>query len=173
MTVFKQKVVVFDATPKNDPCPWMGMACRSAGVFLADINAIADLLAAEPDAKKILLARGPIGADPSLAPHYLKALGKLAGEKPKVAVHSVVWIDYGIAPAAVVLDFDNLELERAKGLKLGLTNEQYDELVAKGRGEMESRVAKLPAERVLALPKGASDSKKAELAAAHIRKWMA
>jgi hypothetical protein len=171
MPTTARRVVVFDASPKNDPTPWMRKACKSAGVLLADISAIADLLAADPTAQKLLVARGPVGEDKRLAPHYRAALDKLAGGAPVVAVHSVVWIDYGIEPVAVVLDFDNLELERAKGLRLGMTGKQYDELVAKARGQMEQRVKALPPARVLVLPAKASDAKKAELAAAHIKKF--
>jgi hypothetical protein len=172
MPATKRKVVVFDASPRNDPTSWMRKACQDAGVFLADINAIAELLAEDPAAQKLLVARGPTGADPSLAVHYRAALDKLAAGKPKVAVHSVVWIEYGVGPLAAVLDFDNLELERPRAKELGVTKEAYDSLVAKARAQMEERVKGLKPECVLRLPEKASDRRKADLAAAHIKKFL-
>jgi hypothetical protein len=89
-----------------------------------------------------------------------------------VAVHSVVWIEYGVGPVAAVLDFDNLELERPRAKELGVTKEGYDALVAKARAQMEARVKGLKPECVLRLPEKASDTRKADLAAAHIKKFM-
>lgn len=166
-----RKIVVFDASPKNDPTPWMEKACQDSGAFLLDINAVSKHLAQDPEARQLLLARGPVGPDTKLARHYLAALEKLAGDAKVVVVHSVVWIDYGAKPVAAVLDFDNLELEREQAKKLGVTMAHYDELVAKTRGDMEGRAKRvLRPEAILALPQGAADAKKAELAAAHVRK---
>ncbi|MGC4114521.1 MAG: hypothetical protein QM765_07905 [Myxococcales bacterium] len=173
MATASRKIVVFDASPQNAPTPWMKKACQSAGVFLAELDAIADLMAKDPEAQKLLVARGPTGPDASLAKHYRAALDTLAAGKTKVAVHSVVWLDYGIAADAAVLDFDNLQLERARSKKLGLTDAGYDALVAKARDQMEARVAKLAPDRVLRLPEQASDARKAELAAAHLSKLLA
>lgn len=167
-----RKIVVFDASPRNDPTPWMKKACQRAGVFLVDINAVADLLSKDPDAQKLLVSRGPTGPDPSLARHYLAALDKLAAGKAKVAVHSVVWVDYGVAAEGAVLDFDNLELERPRSEKLGVSKEAYDALVAQARAKMESRVARLAPDCVLRLPAKTDDARKAELAAAHLTKLL-
>lgn len=172
MSVLNQKFALFDASPVNDPTPWMVQACRAAGVFLLDINAVSALLAADPEARKVMLEHGPTGADPALAKFYRSALERLAGREEKVAMHSVVWVEYGIVPQAAVLDFDHLEDEQAKAARLGIDKGQYAQIVAHTRQQIEARLTKLAPERRLILPARASESVKAELAAKHLQTYM-
>jgi hypothetical protein len=172
MTTETPKVAVFDASPLNEPTDWMIQACRRAGVFLADIDAIAKLLADNPESRRVLAERGPRGPDPELAGHYRSALDELAAGQTRVAVHSVVWIDYGLVPDAAVLDFDPLEAEQARVTGAGIGSRQADRLAASVRESMESHVANLAPGRLLVLPGGVPDAQKAELAAAHLSKYV-
>lgn len=164
-------LVLFDASPTADPTPWMKQCCAATGLFLADLDRVTKLMGDDPEAQKALRKTTFGTEDPSLAPYYSAALDKLAGLQAKVAVQSVSWFVFGQKPQVCVLDFDALELERPKSKTLGLTDAQYDELVAKARGTIEARVQKhMAPERVLVLPKGGSDADKAMAAAAFIKR---
>jgi hypothetical protein len=70
-----------------------------------------------------------------------------------------------------VLDFSGLEAQKKQGLAAGMKQKDVDEYVAKYSKQLEERARKhLKPERILVLPAGESDAKKAELAAAFIRK---
>ena len=165
-------VALFDASPTVDPTAWMKKCCTSTGLFLADINQISKLMGEDPKAQPALLKTTYGTEDPALAPYYSAALEKLAGKHERIAVHSVSWFIFGQKPSVCVLDYDNLELERAKGKSVGVTDSQYDALVAKARAKIDERVKQYMApDRVLVLPKQGSDASKAEASAAFIKKW--
>jgi len=165
-------LALFDASPTADPTPWMKQCCASSGLFLADLDRVSKLMGDDPEARKALAKTTYGTEDPKLAPYYSAALEKLVGSQQRIAVHSVSWFIFGQKPSVCILDFDQLELERPKARTLKVTDAQYDELVAKARATIEARVQKYMApERVLVLPKGASDADKAKAAAAFIKRW--
>lgn len=167
----KSFLVMFDAPPSVDPTGWMKQAAQKAELFFADLDQVATKMSQDPKAQKALLASKKRNEDPALAPHYAKALEAVAGKQKRVAVNSVSWLVFGQKPAVAIVDFDGLEGERAKGKKAGLTDAQYDQLVANARKTVEDRLAEhLSADRVLVLPKGASDAEKAKAAVAFIKK---
>ncbi len=168
MSIDDKKIAVLDASPVNDPTPWMRQACRKAGVFLAEIDAIAEILARTQGVRQTLIDRGPKGPAPELGPAYLTALDELCAGETRVAVHSVVWVDYGVVPRGAVLDFDPLESERARALAAGLRDDEVTRTVDSVRQLMEHHVGGLRAEHRLVLPAGAAEATKAELAARHL-----
>ena len=70
-----------------------------------------------------------------------------------------------------MLDFSGLEAQRQQGLANGMKQKDVDDYVAKYSKQLQDRARKyLSPERILVLPPGESDAKKAELAAAFVRK---
>lgn len=164
-------VVLFDASPVQDPTPWMKQAAAGTGLFLVDLNAVAEKMANDPQAQAKVLASSKRYEDPALAPYYKQAFDRVAGDHFRVATQSVSWILFGLQPSVCVLDFDHLQDERAKGKKLGVSDKEYDALVQKFRSQIEERVNNaLPRDRICVLSAGASEAQKAEEALAFLRK---
>lgn len=166
----KRFVIVFSNEP-GDPAPWVALACESAKLKYVDNDLITKELSQNPEAQKLLLSNIPPGENPALAPYYKAALEKVAGNESRVGLYSNSWLLYLGSADGGVLDFSGLEGQRKQGLAAGMKQKDVDEYVAKYSKQLQDRARKyLPAERVLALPTNESDAKKAELAAAFIRK---
>lgn len=167
----KRFVIVFDNEPAES-APWMARACASSQVTFVDNEAITDVVSDDKEAQKLLLEGGlPPGENPRLAPFYKAALDKLAADKQRVGLYSVSWLLYLGQADGCVLDFAGLEEQRKKGLASGVAQKTADEYVARYSAHLQDRARKvLPPERILIVPAHESDAKKAELAAAFIKK---
>ncbi|WNG51251.1 hypothetical protein F0U60_49300 [Archangium minus] len=167
----KRFVIVFDNEPA-EAAPWMASACSAAGLTFVDNDAITDVVSDNKDAQKLMLQGGlPPGENPKLAPFYKAALDKVAADKPRVGLYSASWLLYLGQADGCVLDFSGLEEQRKKGLASGVPQKTADEYVAKYSAQLQERARKvLPADRILVLPANEKDAKKAELAAAFIKK---
>jgi hypothetical protein len=166
----KRFVIVFSNEP-GEPAPWVAQACASAKLTYVDNGPIATEISKDPQAQKHLLSNIPMGENAALAPFYKAALEKLAGNEPRVGLFSNSWLLYLGQADGCVLDFSGLEAQKKQGLAAGMKQKDVDEYVAKYSKQLEERARKyLKPERILVLPAGESDAKKAELAAAFIRK---
>ncbi|QRN97305.1 hypothetical protein JRI60_51625 [Archangium violaceum] len=160
-------IVVFDASPINEPTPWMKQAASQANLFLVLQDDIARAISEDPAARKALLEIDTVGADPRMAPFYQAALDKLTQGKSRIALHSVTWLTYGLKPDAVVLSFDQMQNERARAHKLGMNDQTYDYYVEEAKKTVRAFLKGVPAERMTEV--SGSDSQKATAAAAFIR----
>ncbi|ATB29209.1 hypothetical protein [Melittangium boletus] len=166
----KRFVIVFDNEPA-DSAPWISGACAASKLHFVDNDAITEVMSKNKEAQKVLLGGGPPGENPKLAPFYKEALEKVAGDKPRVGVYSTSWLLYLGQADGCVLDFAGLEEQRTLGLAKGVTRKQADDYVATYSAKLQDKARKaLPAERILVLPVKESVAKKAELAAAFIKK---
>ena len=167
----KRFVIVFDNEPAES-APWMARACSTAGLTYVDNEAITDVVSDNKDAQKLMLQGGlPPGENPKLAPFYKAALEKVAGDKQRVGLYSASWLLYLGQADGCVLDFAGLEAQRKQGLAQGVPQKKADEYVAQYSALLQDKARKvLPAERILIVPASESDAKKAELAAAFIKK---
>ncbi len=167
----KRFVIVFDNEPA-EPSPWMARACATSQLTFVDNEAITDAVSDNKEAQKLLLQGGlPPGENPKLAPYYKDALEKIAAGKQRIGVYSVSWLLFLGQADGCVLDFAGLEAQRKKGLASGVAQKTADDYVAKYSAHLQERARKvLPAERILIVPAGESDAKKAELTAAFIKK---
>lgn len=166
----KRFVIVFSNEP-TEPAPWIARACEASKVTYLDNDPITTELSKNPEAQKQLLSNIPPGENAALAPHYKAALEKVAGKETRIGLYSNSWLFYLGQADGCVLDFSGLEAQRAQGLAGGMSKKDVDDYVAKYSKQMQDRARKyLPPERILVLPTAESDAKKAELAAAFIRK---
>lgn len=166
----KRFVIVFSNEP-GAPAPWVAQACASAKLTYVDNDPITKELAKNPEAQKLLLSNIPPGENAALAPFYKAALEKVAGKETRIGLFSNSWLLYLGQADGSVLDFASLEAQKKQGLAAGMKQKDVDEYFAKYSKELQDRARKyLPQERILVLPAGESDAKKAELAAAFIRK---
>jgi hypothetical protein len=166
----KRFVIIFSNEP-TEPAPWIARACEAAKLKYLDNDPITTEISKSPEAQKQLLSNIPPGENAALAPHYKAALEKVAGKEPRIGLYSNSWLLYLGQADGCVLDFSGLEAQRKQGLAGGMSQKDVDDYVAKYSKQMQDRAAKyLPANRILVLPAGESDAKKAELAAAFIRK---
>lgn len=166
----KRFVIVFSNEPAA-PAPWVVRACESAKLTYVDNDPITSELARSPEAQKLLLSNIPPGENPALAPHYKAALEKVAGSEQRLGLYSNSWLLYLGQAEGCVLDFSGLEAQRQQGLAGGMKQKEVDDYFNKYSQQMEERARKhVPRERILVLPTAESDAKKAELAAAFIRK---
>jgi hypothetical protein len=166
----KRFVIVFSNEP-TEPAPWVARACESAKLTYVGNDPITKEISKSPEAQKLLLSNIPPGENAALAPHYKAALEKVAGKEPRIGLYSNSWLLYLGQAEGCVLDFSGLDAQRKQGLAGGMKQKDADDYVAKYSKQMEERARKyLPPERILVLPLSESDAKKAELAAAFIRK---
>jgi hypothetical protein len=166
----KRFVIVFSNEPA-EPAPWVARACESAKLTYVDNDPITKEISKSPEAQKQLLSNIPPGENAALAPHYKAALEKVAGKEPRIGLYSNSWLLYLGQAEGCVLDFSGLDAQRKQGLAGGMKQKDVDDYFAKYSKQMEERARKhLPPERILVLPLSESDAKKAELAAAFIRK---
>ncbi|WP_224362430.1 hypothetical protein [Hyalangium versicolor] len=168
----KRFVIVFSNEP-GEPAPWVAQACASAKLTFVDNGPVTVELSKDPQAQKHLLSNIPLGENAALAPFYKAALEKVAGKEGRIGLFSNSWLLY-LGQGQVdgcVLDFSGLEAQKQQGLAAGMKQQDVDAYVAKYSQQMQERARKyLPAEKILVLPTSESDAKKAELAAAFIRK---
>jgi hypothetical protein len=160
-------IVVFDASPINEPTPWMKQAATQANLFLVLQDDIARTLAEDPEARKVLINVDTVGADPRLASFYQAALDKLTKGKPRIAVHSVTWLTYGLKPDAVILSFDQMQNDRARAHKLGMNDQTYDYYVEEAKKTVRGFIKGVPPDRLTEV--SGTDAQKATAAAAFIR----
>ncbi len=166
----KRFVIVFSNEP-GEPAPWIVRACEAAKLTYVDNDPVTTELARSPEAQKQLLSNIPAGENAALAPHYKAALEKVASKEQRVGLYSNSWLLYLGQADGCVLDFSGLEAQRKQGLAAGMSQKDVDDYVSKYSKQMQERAGKyLPANRILVLPTSESDAKKAELAAAFIRK---
>jgi len=167
----KRFVIVFDNEPAA-PAPWISSACATSKLHFVDNEAILDVMSKNKEAQKVLLGSGgPADKNPKAAPFYKEALEKVAGDKTRLGLYSTNWLIYLGQADGCVLDFSGLEDQRAQGLAQGMTQKQVDDYVATYSAQLQDKARKvLPAERVLVLPVKESAAKKADLAAAFIKK---
>lgn len=170
-------IVIFDNSPM-DEARWIENASAQAGVKYVSNDAITTELGKDPKAREAMNATPRDHAPhPELGPHFLKALEKTIAEKKilsdKLALQSVNWIDYGLKPACVIIDLDPLNEQLAIGRKSQMREEdvkKYEQLF--GTRMQETAKKAVSQDRILVLPAGASEAQKAELAAAHIKKFV-
>jgi hypothetical protein len=166
----KRFVIVFSNEP-GEPAPWVAQACASAKLTFVDNDPITKELAKNPEAQKLILSNIPPGENAALSPFYKAALEKVAGKEARIGLFSNSWLLYLGQAEGCVLDFASLEAQKKQGLAAGMKQKDVDDYVAKYSQQMQDRARKyLPPERILVVPAGESDAKKAELAAAFIRK---
>lgn len=169
----KHFLVVFENAPL-DSAPWITSACKATGLTLVDNDKIADEMSKDEAARKAILGskQVPWGINESLIPHYRKALEHVAASHARLGLAGSNWLAYAEKADLCILDFDPLEAEAHRGQKAGVTPQAAAQYVQQSTQELTQRAKKyLAADRVLILPKGATDAKKAELAAAFIRKF--
>jgi hypothetical protein len=167
----KRFTIVFSNEPE-DAAPWVVRACEAAKLRYVDNDRITTEIARIPEAQKQLLQSNlPPGENPALAPHYLAALEKVSGKEPRVGLYSMSWLLYLGQADGCVLDFTALEGQRQQGLAAGMKQKDVDEYVAKYTQQLQARARQyLPQERILVLPMGESEARKAERASDFIRK---
>jgi hypothetical protein len=167
----KRFVIVFDNEPAES-APWIADACSASRLTFVESDAIADAVSDSKEAQKLLLQGGlPPGENPRLAPFYKAALDKVAAGQQRIGLYSVSWLLYLGQADGCVLDFAGLEEQRTQGLASGVSKQAADDYVNRYSKQLQDRARKVLApERVLVLPVRESAAKKAELAAAFIKK---
>jgi len=160
-------IVLFDASPINEPTPWMKQAAAQADLHLVLQDDIARTMSEDPKAREELLKLNSVGPDPRMAPHYQAALDKLAQGKTRIALHSATWTVYGVKPDALVYSFDQMQNERAKALKMGMKDADYDFFVKEAKQKVSVFFKGVPADRMLEVSGG--EAQKTSLAVAFIR----
>lgn len=161
-------IVLFDASPINEPTSWMRQTAAQADLHLILQSDIARTMSEDPQARAALLELNSVGPDPKMAPHYQKALDTLAQGKTRLALHSATWTVYGVKPAALVYSFDQMQNERAKALKMGMKDADYDFFVKEAQQKVSVFFQGVPPERMLEV--SGTEAQKTSLAVAFIRK---
>lgn len=165
--------VIFDNAPAEG-APWIERACALAKIKFVSNDPITTAIGEDAEARKVMEKRplDYVTPFPQIGPYFQKALDKVAPKDTRVGLHGVNWLTYGTKAAAAIIDLDPLEAEMEKGRKGGMKEEdvkKYGEMFGTRMQEMAKKA--LGSDRVLVLPKGTPDAKKAELAAAHIKKF--
>ena len=147
--------------------------CAETGLFLVDNDAIADVVSDDETARKIIESSQQVmGVNLQLVPYYRKALEKVAAGKEQRALVRSNWLEYAETKDACILDFDPLEAEAQKGMKGGISERDAAAYVQTYTDRITALARKhLAPERILQLPRGATDAKKAELAIPFVRKF--
>lgn len=173
-----RQTVIFDNSPL-ETAKWIDQACAMSGVTFLGNDPITEELGKDPEARKVMEQRPTehLSVFPQVGPYFQKALEKTLTAKKisstKLALHSVNWFEYGTKAECAVLDLDPVKEQLEIGRKSGMKPEdlkKYEQMF----GTRMQEVAKkhLSADRILVLPSGASDAQKAELAAAHLKKFV-
>lgn len=155
-------VVLFECSPAENPA-WVKEVCASLGLALIDNDEVAEAMPEE--ANKLFLEDGVYGEDPRLAPHYRKALEKVAGDAKRIALQSTSWLLYGEKPAAVVVDFDPVLADPKSNAGVAATAEYTEQVKQHWRARLREHAATAS---VLELPIGLPDAKKVSLTRAHL-----
>lgn len=167
-------VVVFDNAPAEGAA-WIARACDLANLRFVDNDPITTEFGKDPEARA-LAAKAPhdFSPFPEIGPYFLEALEKVApaATEKRIGLHGVNWLVYGMTAQAVIVDFDPLHQQAEEGRKAKLPERDIQQYVSMFGSRVEQTAKKQAgAERVLILPRGVNDAQKAELAAAHIRKF--
>lgn len=160
-------IVLFDASPINEPTAWMKQTCAQADLHLVLQDDIARTMSEDPTARAALLESNTVGPDPRMAPHYQAALDKLAQGKTRIGLHSATWTAYGLKPDALVYSFDQMQNERQKALKMGMKDADYDFFVKEAKAKVSVFFKGVPPERLLEV--SGPDAQKVQKAVAFIR----
>jgi hypothetical protein len=176
MTAEKARfVALFDCSPA-DPPPWVKATCQQAGLFFVDNDEIANAISKSPEAQKAILENGQgFRENEAMAPHYSAALDKVVQSHDRLGVYSVSWFLYGVRPSVAVLDFQPLEdeVKKARAGARKYPEEQLQQYLATFRTKLTDRAHEnVGEERTLIVPLDALDSKKAAMAAEHIKKYL-
>jgi hypothetical protein len=168
----KRFVIVFSNEPE-DAAPWVARACEAARLTYVGEDPITTEISKNPDAQRHM-------RESKLPPHehlaawspiYKAALEKVAGSQQRVGLYSTNWLLYLGQADGCVLDLSGLEKQRQQGLASGMKQKDVEDYVAKFSKQLHDQARKhVKPERVLVLPAGESDARKAELAADFIRK---
>lgn len=159
--------VVFDASPINEPTAWMKQAAAQANLHLVLQDDIAKAISQDPKAREVLPNLNAEGPDARMAPFYQAALDKLTQGKPRIALHSVTWTLYGVKPDALIYSWDQMQAERAKAHKLGMSDQNYDYYVEEAKKTVRAFFKGVPADRMLEIT--GTDAQKVASAVAFIR----
>lgn len=160
-------IVLFDASPINEPTTWMKQAAAQADLHLVLQDDIARAISQDPKARETLPYLNAVGPDARMAPFYQAALEKLAEGKPRIALHSITWTLYGVKPDAFVYSFDQMQDERPKARKMGMSDQNYDHFVEEAKKKVRVYFKGVPPERMLEV--SGSETQKATKAVAFIR----
>lgn len=99
-------IAVFDASPVNEPTPWMKAVCAQAGLTLLDNDAIGTALSEQPGLTLDMVAE----QKPGVGAFYVKAFEQVAQGKSRVAVNSLMWLKHGLPGVnAVVVSVDQVD----------------------------------------------------------------
>lgn len=168
-------VALFDCSPA-DPPPWVKAVCQEVGLFFVDNDAVADEMSKSPQAQKAILELGQgFRENEAMAPHYSAALEKAVKGHDMLGVYSVSWFLYGVRPSVAVLDFQPLEdeVKKARAGAKKYPEEQLQEYLKTFRTKLTDRAHEnVGEERTLVVPLDTLDSKKAAMAAEHIKKYL-
>jgi hypothetical protein len=159
--------VVFDASPINEPTAWMKQAAAQANLHLVLQDDIARAISQDPKAREVLPNLNVEGADARMAPFYQAALEKLTQGKTRVALHSVTWTLYGVKPDAFIYSWDQMQDERPKARKMGMSDPNYDHYVEEAKKKVRVFFKGVPADRMLEIT--GTDAQKVASAVAFIR----
>jgi hypothetical protein len=171
-----RQVVLFDNSPLEDAA-WIQRAAQIAGVKLLLNDPIAEELGKDPQARKVL-ERRPIDGSPfpEIGPYFQKALEKTIEARKvdasKLALHSTMWLDYGTRAECAVIDLDPLYEQLELGKKSGVSAADLKKYEAFGTRAVDGAKKHLGENRMLVLPRKTTDAQKAELAAAHVKKFL-
>lgn len=162
-----QFIAVFDASPVNEPTPWMKAACAQAGLTLLDNDAISTALSELPGLTLEMVAE----QRPGVGAFYVKAFEKVAKGKQRVAVNSLMWIKHGLpGVSAVVVSTDQIDpFIQAQIAKAPVKVEQslIDSETKRIKEKIQAAVDAVPKD-VLCVVKG-SDAEKAKAAVAFLK----
>jgi hypothetical protein len=168
-------VALFDCSPAETP-PWVKAACSEVGLFCVDNDRVATEMSQSPEAQRAILELGQgFRENEAMAPHYSAALDKVAQGHDRLGVYSVSWFLYGVRPAVAILDFQPLEdeVKKAREGAKKIPEEKLQEYLQTYRTKLNDLALNhVGQERTLVLPLGTLDSKKAALAAEHIKKFL-
>jgi len=173
-----RQIVIFDNSPLEE-AKWIDQAASMAGITYVGNDPITEELGKDPKAREVMNRRPDehLTLFKEVGPYFQKALETTLSAKKisssKLGLHSVNWLEYGTKAECAILDLDPLLGQLELGRKQGMKEEdvkKYEQMF--GTRMQDSAKKYLSPDRILLLPKGASDSQKAELAAAHIKKFV-
>jgi len=98
-------IVIFDASPINEPTDWMVDACKQLNLTLLDADSLADAVSQQPVSIDALSQQLP-----GVGVHYLNAFEQVAKGKTRIALNSLIWLKHGLqGVAGVVASLDQIE----------------------------------------------------------------
>lgn len=152
-SVAKQILIVLDNPPLERDV-WTDEVFRAAGFAAVDNEAIADRLAEDATARKVLLehAGDPLAHAEALAPYYRKAFAELYADAPRLGAYGAAWLVYAPLVDACIVDWS--ELERLASAP-GVPQEDGEAFRQQNKAFIQRRAASyLEPGRLLELPSG-------------------